>query len=195
MAGKFVLGYSGNLGRAHEYQTLLGAAERLRHDAHFIFLMIGGGKRFAELEDAVKARRLDRSFRFMPYQEQAMLPYSLTVPDAHWLSLNPKLEGLIVPSKFYGIAAAGKPVIFIGDEKGEIARLVEQYSCGTAIATGDADKLVGTVQKWSNTPAIVAEMGMRARAMLDAHYTRRQALARWRELLNRQGRVSMNLAL
>ena len=53
-----------------------------------------------------------------------------------------------------------------------------------AIATGDTDKLVGTVQKWSNTPAIVSEMGMQARAMLDAHYTRRQALARWRELLN-----------
>ncbi len=183
--GKFVLGYSGKLGRAHDYQTLLAAAERLRHDARFIFLMIGGGKRFAELEDAVKERRLDRSFRFMPYQEQAMLSYSLNVPDAHWLSLNPKLEGLIVPSKFYGIAAAGKPVIFIGDEKGEIAQLVEQYSCGTAIATGDADKLAGTVQKWSNTPAIVAEMGMRARAMLDAHYSRRRELARWRELLNR----------
>ncbi len=195
LAGKFVLGYSGNLGRAHEYRTLLGAAERLRHDARFIFLMIGGGKRFAELEGAVKERRLDRSFRFMPYQEQAMLPYSLNVPDAHWLSLNPKLEGLIVPSKFYGIAAAGKPVIFIGDEKGEIAQLVEQYSCGTAIATGDTDKLVGTVQKWSNTPVIVAQMGMRARAMLDAHYTRRQALARWRELLDRQERVPKNSAL
>ena len=41
--------------------------------------------------------------------------------------------------KFYGLAATGKPIIFIGDEKGEIAQLVEQYSCGTAIATGAAD--------------------------------------------------------
>jgi colanic acid biosynthesis glycosyl transferase WcaI len=185
LAGKFVLGYSGNLGRAHEYQTLLGAAERLRHDERFVFLMIGGGKRFAELEDAVKERRLDRSFRLVPYQVQAMLPYSLNVPDAHWLSLNPKLEGLIVPSKFYGIAAAGKPVIFIGDKNGEIAQLVDQYSCGTAIATGDAGKLVGTLQKWLTTPAIVAEMGRQARSMLDAKFTRQQGLARWRDLLDR----------
>ena len=90
LAGKFVLGYSGNLGRAHEYDTLLAAAERLRDDARFIFLMIGGGKRFDELAAAVKRRRLDSSFRFMPYQERPMLPYSLSVPDAHWLSLNPK---------------------------------------------------------------------------------------------------------
>jgi len=184
LAGKFVLGYSGNLGRAHDYQTLLDAAERLRHDERFIFLMIGGGKRLAELEGAVKERRLDRSFRFMPYQEQAMLPYSLNVSDAHWLSLNPRLEGLIVPSKFYGIAAAGKPVIFIGDESGEIAKLVEQYSCGMAVATGAADKLADTLQKWSATPASVAEMGRRARAMLDAKFTRRQGLAHWRDLLD-----------
>lgn len=184
LADKFVLGYSGNLGRAHDYQTLLGAAERLRDDARYVFLMIGGGKRFEDLEGAVRQRHLDRAFRFLPYQERAMLPYSLNVPDAHWLSLNPQLEGLIVPSKFYGVAAAGKPVIFIGDEKGEIAQLVERYSCGTAIATGDVDTLVGTLQKWSNAPASAAEMGARARAMLDAHYTRRQQLASWTELLN-----------
>jgi hypothetical protein len=46
----------------------------------------------------------------------------LNVPDVHWLSLIPQLEGLIVPSKFYGIAAAGKPIIIIGDKNGEIAR-------------------------------------------------------------------------
>jgi len=109
LAGQFVLGYSGNLGRAHEFETMLAAAERLRNEPHFIFLMIGGGKRFEELSHAVKRQDLASSFRFIPYQEQKMLSYSLAVADAHWLSLNPKLEGLIVPSKFYGIAAAGKP--------------------------------------------------------------------------------------
>jgi hypothetical protein len=54
----------------------------------------------------------------------------LAVADVHWLSLNPKLEGLIVPSKFYGIAAAGKPTIIIGDKNGEIARLVQRRGCG-----------------------------------------------------------------
>ena len=136
LAGQFVLGYSGNLGRAHEFQTVLAAAERLRNEPHFIFLMIGGGKRFEELAQAVKRQGLTRSFRFIPYQEQKMLSYSLAVADAHWLSLNPKLEGLIVPSKFYGIAAAGKPIIVIGDKDGEIARLVQQHGCGIVDRSG-----------------------------------------------------------
>ena len=183
-AGKFVLGYSGNLGRAHEYDTVLAAAERLRNDARFSFLMIGGGKRFEELAAIVKQRRLDGSFRFLPYQEQSMLPYSLSLPDAHWLSLNPKLEGLLVPSKFYGIAAAGKPVIFVGSRDGEVGRLVRRNACGVVIAPGDADTLAGALQRWSNAPAAIAEMGRRARAMLDAEFRRQQGLARWRKLLD-----------
>ena len=60
LADQFVLGYSGNLGRAHEFQTVLAAAEQLRNEPHFIFLMIGGGKRFEELAQAVKQQELTR---------------------------------------------------------------------------------------------------------------------------------------
>jgi glycosyltransferase involved in cell wall biosynthesis len=183
LAGHFVLGYSGNLGRAHEFETVLGAAERLRNEPHFVFLMIGGGKRFDELSRAVKRRGLTNSFRFIAYQEQKMLSYSLAVADAHWLSLNPKLEGLIVPSKFYGIAAAGKPILIVADKNGEIARLVRQYGCGIVIAPGDVDAFVAALRLLSNTPETVSEMGKRARTMLEAHFTRRRALARWSKLL------------
>jgi glycosyltransferase involved in cell wall biosynthesis len=184
LAGQFVFGYSGNLGRAHEFETVLAAAERLRNEPHFIFLMIGGGKRFEELSRAVTRQGLAGSFRFIPYQEQKTLPDSLTVADAHWLSLNPKLEGLIVPSKFYGIAAAGKPIVVIADHNGEIARLVQRHGCGMVIAPGDADALVGALRLLSKAPETASEMGRRARTMLDAHFTRQKALQRWRGLLD-----------
>jgi glycosyltransferase involved in cell wall biosynthesis len=184
LVGQFVLGYSGNLGRAHEFQTVLAAAERLRNEPHFIFLMIGGGKRFDELARAVKRRGLASSFRFIPYQEQKMLSYSLAAADAHWLSLNPKLEGLIVPSKFYGIAAAGKPIILIGDKNGEIGRRVQQHGCGIVAAPGDTDALIDALRGLSYAPGKISEMGRRARAMLDAHFTRKQALQRWSGLLD-----------
>jgi len=190
LTGQFVLGYSGNLGRAHEFQTLLEAAERLRNEPRFIFLMIGGGKRFEELAQAVKRQGLTRSFRFIPYQEQKMLSYSLAAADAHWLSLNPMLEGLIVPSKFYGIAAAGKPIIVIGDKYGEIARLVQQHGCGIVVAPGDAEALVGALRILSNAPETISEMGHRARVMLDGHFTRQQALQRWRGLFDRLDKSS-----
>jgi glycosyltransferase involved in cell wall biosynthesis len=118
LSGKFVVGHSGNLGRAHDFETLLAAAERLRNESRIVFLMIGGGRHFQELAQAVKARGLENSFRFRPYQERAMLPHSLGVADVHWLSLHPALEGLIVPSKFYAIATAGRPIVMIGDCEG-----------------------------------------------------------------------------
>jgi hypothetical protein len=83
-------------------------------------LLIGGGKHFEDLAHAVKVRQLENLFRRRPYQERAMLPNSLGVADTHWLSLNPALEGLIVPSKFYAVAAAGKPIVMIGDCEGEL---------------------------------------------------------------------------
>jgi colanic acid biosynthesis glycosyl transferase WcaI len=185
LADKFVLGYSGNLGRAHEFETVLGAAERLRSEPRVAFLMIGGGKRFAELASAVQARGLSGSFRFLPYQARTLLSYSLGSADAHWVSLDPRLEGLMVPSKFYGIAAAAKPIVVIGDTNGELARLVQLSDCGFAIAPGDSDALTATLRRLSETPQTVSDMGARARHMLDAHFTRRQGLARWRRLLDR----------
>ena len=114
-----------------------------------------------------------------------MLPLTLNVPDVHWLSLIPQLEGLIVPSKFYGIAAAGKPIIIVGDKNGEIARLVQQHHCGMVIAPGDAEALADALRLLSNAPEAVSEMGSRARTMLDAHFTRQKALARWSGLLDK----------
>jgi colanic acid biosynthesis glycosyl transferase WcaI len=184
LADRFVFGYSGNLGRAHDYATVLTAAERLRDDARIIFLVVGGGQRCEALVREIKARDLQSSFYFRPYQERTALPYSLGVADVHWLSLNPLLEGLIVPSKFYGIAAAGRPIGAIGDTEGEIARLLRQHRCGVAFAPGDAEALAQLLRRWSRAPQAVLEMGARARQMLDTQFTRRRALARWTELLD-----------
>jgi len=111
------------------------------------------------------------------------LKYSLCVADVHWISLRPELEGLVVPSKFYSITAAGRPVIAITAKNGEIARLVEEYGCGLAIEPGNADALAEVLMFLSNDNERVAAMGRRARAMLEAHFTRRQAVERWRQVL------------
>jgi glycosyltransferase involved in cell wall biosynthesis len=183
--GKFVVGYSGNLGRAHEFDTLLAASERLRHDPRIVFLFIGGGRRMEELSDIVRARGLDASFRFIPYQDRRHLKNSLGVPDIHWISLKPEVEGMIVPSKFYGIAAAGRPIIAITARDGEIARLVLKHNCGLVIEPGHADALAEAILRLSTDPQRLAAMGARARAVMDAHFTRRRALDHWHNVLDR----------
>jgi glycosyltransferase involved in cell wall biosynthesis len=184
---KFVVGYSGNLGRAHEFDTILAASERLRHESRIVFLFIGSGHRLDNLADLVKSRGLDANFRFIPYQERALLKYSLGVPDLHWLSLKPALEGLIVPSKFYGIAAAGRPTIAITASDGEIANLVRNHNCGRVIEPGENEKLAATILELSRTPEQLAAMGRNARAMLDAQFSRRAAFRRWSAVLDELG--------
>ena len=181
---KFVVGYSGNLGRAHEFDTVLAASERLRHDPRIVFVFIGGGHRMDELARIVKTRGLEETFRFIPYQNRTLLKHSLGVPDIHWISLKPAVEGMIVPSKFYGIAAAGRPTIAITARDGEIARLVLEHKCGVVIEPGQADVLADAIARLSTDPQSLAAMGARARTMLDANFTRRQALERWRDVLD-----------
>jgi len=180
----FVVGYSGNLGRGHEFETTLAAAERLRGDPRFCFLFIGGGNKFAELADRVRERRLNHLFRFLPYQDRGVLKLSLGVPDVHLISLRPELEGLIVPSKLYGIAAAGRPIVAVAARDGEIARLVLRHESGVVVEPGAGEVLAETLRHLHSDPDRLAEMGRRARAMLEADFTRRHAFARWQALLD-----------
>jgi glycosyltransferase involved in cell wall biosynthesis len=181
---KFIVGYSGNLGRAHEFSTVLDAAEQLAADARVVFLMIGGGHKMGQLVQAAAARGLSGSFRFLPYQDHKLLKFSLAVPDMHWISLRPDLEGLIVPSKAYGIAAAGKPILAITSREGELGELVRRFDCGRVVQPGDATGLAQVIGELASRPQDVARMGERAREMLDGHFSRRLALERWSVLLN-----------
>jgi colanic acid biosynthesis glycosyl transferase WcaI len=131
----------------------------------------------------VKVRGLEANFRFMPYQDRAHLKDSLGVSDVHWLSLKSELEGLIVPSKFYGIAAAGRPIIAITARDGEIARLAEDHACGFGIVPGHAQELTTLLKRLSTDQKSLQAMGKRAREMLDTHFTRRQAFERWGQVL------------
>lgn len=178
----FVVGYSGNLGRAHEFETLLGAARLLAPRDDIVFLMIGGGHESARLAARVADEGLSHRFQFRPYQPRERLSESLGVADVHWLSLRPEMEGLIVPSKFYGIAAAGRPVIAVTDLDGEIARIVQREACGVAIAPGDSAGLAAGIEALARDPARVAAMGRAARAVLEREFGRGDAFTRWDRL-------------
>lgn len=181
LQNKFVVGYSGNLGRTHEYNTVLDAAGRLRDNHDVVFVCIGGGHLMPQLSQQVKERGLG-NFRFFGYQPRAVLRQSLSLPDLHWISLNPRLEGLIVPSKFYGIAAVARPVIAICAKDGEISRLVQEYKCGIVVEPGDVDQLADAILQLSSDAESRQLMGRRARAMIDSHFSRRQSLASWQDI-------------
>jgi glycosyltransferase involved in cell wall biosynthesis len=180
--GKFVLGYSGNMGHVHEFKTMIDAAELLKDEAEIAFVFIGDGMARRWLEAEV-ARRGLTNVQFRPYQPTDRLRWGLSVPDVHFISLRPTLEGLIVPSKFYGIAAAGRPVIHVGDPDGEIARILEREQCGWSFCIGEVGLLARCILGLSQRRSEAAEAGLRARRAFDRQYARVHALHTWRALL------------
>jgi glycosyltransferase involved in cell wall biosynthesis len=187
LENKFVIGYCGNLGRAHEFDTILEAADHLRNNSDILFLFVGGGRKLEELIHRVRERGLDGKFRFLPYQSRDVLKYLLSVPDVHWISLKPQLEGLVVPSKFYGIAAAGRPIIALTARDGEIAQLVLRHECGVVIEPGQAKLLADVILELSTDTGRAQDMGVRARAMLEGKFTRMRALEKWWSVLEKVG--------
>ncbi len=175
---RFVVSYSGNMGRAHEFDTILRAA-RLVQAAEAeapaeirkrtAFLFIGGGAQRESIER--KGRELGLTeLIFMPYQTREKLSESLGAADVHLASLRPELEGLIVPSKIYGILAAGRPVVFIGAEDGEIGRLVRREDLGFVVEPGKDAELADILLKLRDDEPLRLEMGARARRVFEAQF-------------------------
>jgi colanic acid biosynthesis glycosyl transferase WcaI len=179
---RFVVGYSGNFGRAHEFHTLLGAARQLRTDPRFVFLMTGGGAKAGELQQTVARERLS-NFIFQDFQPVEMLSDSLAAADIHLVSLLPAMEGLIVPSKLYGIFAAGRPAVFIGDPGGDIPTMLRANSCGICIPIGNSELLASELVGLCEAPQRVAAMGQAARRLALECYTSEHAVRDWLSLL------------
>ena len=186
LQGHFVVGYSGNLGQAHEFETMLCAAHELRADPVFVFLMIGGGAKMQALQERVEQCELT-NFRFLPYQPRGALADSLAAADVHLASLLPQLEGLIVPSKIYGILAAGRPTVFIGDADGELARLVADTHSGVSVRCGDGAGLARELQTLHTDSEQRQRMGLCAREAFEAGFTLDRAEQKWIHLLRELG--------
>ncbi|MEA2236573.1 MAG: colanic acid biosynthesis glycosyl transferase WcaI [Thermoanaerobaculia bacterium] len=175
---QFIAGYSGNLGRAHDANTMLTAMHALRDEKKVEFLITGGG---AQL-DIIRKEGLP-NVRFAEYAPRERLSESLSAADAQLVSLQPSLEGLIVPSKFYGILAVARPVLFVGSPDGELARIIREHECGMVVESGDGVGLARCILELAANPERAREMGRRGRTLYETMFAPSIALAAWEKVL------------
>ena len=181
-----VIGYAGNMGRAHRLTELLDAAALLRADCAMQWLFVGGGAQRAALAAQAARLQLD-NVHFQPYQPRTRLAAMLGAADLQVVSLDPALDGLILPSKFVGLLALGRPVLWLGDPEGEVGRLVRDWQCGLCVAPGDPAALATALRALfaaeSAGQAPLRRMGERARALWAERFRRDDALAAWSRVL------------
>jgi colanic acid biosynthesis glycosyl transferase WcaI len=180
---RFVVGYSGNFGRAHDFSTFLNAAERLRDHRDIVFTFVGSGHQKDAIERAVAERGLSNVL-LKPLQPRERLAEALGVADLHLISLLPAMEPFVVPSKLYGILAAGRPAAFVGDVSGEIATVLRIGDCGRSIPPGDDERLAHVILDLAHDPELRTRLGRNARTLFETHYTEARGTTAWQRVLN-----------
>jgi FimV-like protein len=184
LGDRFVIMYSGNLGLAHRFEPILDAAALVQATLpKALFLFVGGGPRL----DAVQgesARRALSNVKFLPPQSREDLGESLKAADVHLVCMREALLGLVVPSKAYGVLAAGRPCVFLGPAFCEAARVIREYDCGAVLPDTDGQGLADRLMHWHADPSQVKAMGRRALAV-SAQFTLDQAVAGFGDLVAR----------
>ena len=120
---------------------------------------------------------------FHPPLPRADLTHSLTAPDAHLVTMREGMPGLIVPSKIYGILAAGKPTIYVGPAEGEIYDIITSGGCGIHVPIGDVSAFTSAAARYATDRALADEHGRSARRLFDARFTRARGIAEFRSAL------------
>jgi glycosyltransferase involved in cell wall biosynthesis len=173
--------HSGNVGHAQDLETLIRASTLLRDLERLSVVVVGDGARRSDLEELAAGLGADR-VRFLPYQPREVLSQSLAAADAHFVGLAGGLSGYVVPSRLYGVLAAGRPAIVAADEDSEPARLVREVECGLAVPPGRPDLLAGVIRAIAAGEHDLEAMGRRGREFVVSSADRSVGIRRYDEL-------------
>ena len=179
---RFVVQFWGNMGRPHNIEDLVDAAELLASDSSFHFLVIGWGTKRAWVVDEKASRRLENLTILEPLPREE----SCDVQNACDISINilaPGMSGISVPSRSYNAMAAGKPLLAVCDSESELAAVVREEDIGWVLPPGRPDLIVAALREARANPDLLRSMGARARKAAETKYTIGYVLEVYRDLI------------
>lgn len=169
--------YSGNLGLVHEVATIRAVMERLANSPDFLFIFAGGGMARRELTDFCQERGIE-NVSFLGYAPLQDLGASLAGGHVGLVTQQPSTIGAVVPSKIYGLMAAGRPVLFIGPAAATPALLIQRFDCGWHFDCGDKDGVRSLLVRLLDHPEEIREKGRNGREAFVESYDKPAGVAR-----------------
>jgi colanic acid biosynthesis glycosyl transferase WcaI len=180
---KFIVMYSGNLGLYYDLENIIKITNYFKSNDHVAFVFIGDGAVKKEMKQFIDDNRIENAY-FLPFQPKDTIKYSLNAADIHWVVNQKGIKGVSVPSKIYGVMAAGKPVLGVLEQGSEAYRLIKESGCGFVKEPGD---YIGIVQELERILQMdkyeLTEMGSNGRGYLDLFLKREIALDKYKHLL------------
>lgn len=175
----FVVSYSGNFGRYHNFDTILDAAKKLRElEKNVTFLLIGDGAKRDHIASRIESEKIENVL-LLPFLPKEDYADSLASADVSLVTLEPGMEGLCVPSKFYSILASGRPIIAMVGDSCEVGRVVAEANCGYRVEQTDSGGLADTILYLAQHPNEAEKLGQNARNVLVEKYSTEQIAAQY----------------
>ena len=190
LENKFVIMYSGNIGLYYDLEGLIRVIEKFKDSRtvdgrEVVFAFVGAGTVLEKLK-IYKAEHNLNNVLFIPYQDKDALIYSLNAADVH-LCVNAKgIKGVSCPSKFYGIAGVGKPVLGVLEKGSEVERLINEIGCGIVSEPGDYESVANSIAWYIDKAGSdeILEMGKRGYEYLTKYLTKNISVKKYMEAIN-----------
>jgi len=180
--GKLTVMYSGNMGMAHDIETMLAAAQRLQDtpDVHFMF--IGAGPKWQLVADTIRDHGL-ANVTLLGWQPEETLPFSLAAADVGLVSLEDDADGLAMPSKVCSMMAAGTALLGLSRESSDLERVIEQHQCGINLKPGDVKGIVKAILQFHDNGDHLNACQHRSREAARTVFSRRVLIQRLQRIL------------
>jgi colanic acid biosynthesis glycosyl transferase WcaI len=156
---RFVLLHAGNLGFYGAWDTIIAAARKLENES-IGFVFVGDGAERFRLENLAAGVS---NVRCLPLFPNSDIPSVLAAPDVHIVTIKRGLEGVVVPSKMFGIIAAGKPIVAVAARETDVAALGLRHGFAIYADPTSPDELAASVRRIAADPAALAAMSQAAR--------------------------------
>jgi colanic acid biosynthesis glycosyl transferase WcaI len=178
---KFVVQYSGNFGLWNEVKTMGRAA--MQNIENVVFIFVGGGMRKNEFINEISPGENQNTI-LLPFQHNENFNNVITAAHVHLVTFREGLEGMAVPSKIYGIMAAGIPIIAMVPELSEIAYIVQEENCGVVLEPCDLEGLINTILMFKRDETLRKLMGQNSRKAFENKYTTSIIADRYKRVLD-----------
>jgi colanic acid biosynthesis glycosyl transferase WcaI len=172
--------YSGSFGRAHSYEEILDLSDLLAQQDIAIAFSVGGN-RVTELKSAAANR--SSKIRFVPFAPADKLDARLACADVHIVTLRPEWSGAVVPSKFFGALAAGRPVLFSGSSDSSIAHWIRLHNIGWVLDSQNTSCISDALKQYAESPEAQREMKERCFAVYWRYFSREVQIDSWERAL------------
>ena len=178
LENKTVVMYSGNMGLYYDLENLIMILGRFKERKDVVFAFIGEGTVKKKIVDYVKEHKLSNVI-FIPYQDKVNLNYSLNAGDVH-LVVNAKgIKGVSVPSKLYGVMAAGKTVFGVLEEGSEARLIIEECGCGICVEPGKYELIYEELKKTIDNIDEYNRLGVQGKEYVDKYIKKDVAIEKY----------------